>query len=98
MTDDQKTVFIQAAQMGMACGLEHPWEWFYNAQRALLIAPWDTLSMGQARLNDAFLAFWHGCGAFPDDPCETATIEDLYAEIERWYGATRDSSMNQEGV
>ena len=30
MTSEQKDIFISIAQMGVACGLDHPYEWLMN--------------------------------------------------------------------
>ena len=92
MTPDQMKIFIGAAQMGMACGLEHPWEWLANAERALVHGPWADLGKNTIALHEAFLAWWHGCGSHPGDYCETATVEQMIEEINRWYQRGRNES------
>ena len=100
MNEQQMRIFIQAAQMGISFGLYHPWEWLASTQRALHVGPWDELQQHAANLDDAFLAFWHGCGCQPHDPCESATIEELYNEVHRYFlqesaaQQGRHSSMN----
>lgn len=89
MTKQQMKIFVGASQMGIACGLNHPWEWLANAERALSIGPWHELNQRQHDLYDAFLAWWHGCGAGPGDPCETATVEQMVDEVNRWYADQR---------
>jgi hypothetical protein len=84
MTSDQKDIFIQVAQVGMACGLTHPWEWFANAMRMDFL-PFAQRPDIEERVLQAFVAFWCGCGSGPGDPCENATVEDLIKEVNRYY-------------
>lgn len=89
MTPEQKSDFIATAQMGMACGLGHPWEWLSNAMRQ----DWMPFAERQAyedRIISAFLAFWQGCDSGPNDMVTVATVDDLFAEVHRWYHQKRE--------
>lgn len=57
MTPEQEHIFCQAAALGIACGLSHRYEWFNNANRALLHGPYDGICEKGAELLDAFIAF-----------------------------------------
>lgn len=85
MTPEQLKLFVGAAQMGMACGLTHPWEWFSHALRTSHILPHDDQKKFAQDTTDAFVAFWNGCGSHPDDPCQTAGANELFDEIDAWY-------------
>ena len=85
MSSNQMDVFTKAAQMGVACGLFHPWAWYVNADRALGFMPYDKQPQARQDLLDSFVMFWRGCGSHPDDPCETATADDFITEVERFY-------------
>lgn len=67
MTLDQMNIFINAAQLGIACGLYHPFEWLINADRALDHGPCDEVGKRQGELYNAFLAFMKGTAGSPEE-------------------------------
>jgi len=89
MTPDEQEYFISAAQMGMACGLTHPWEWLVHSMRCDWLS-YDVRPSIEQRYIDAFVAFWNGCDSHPDDPCKTATAKELFEEIDNWYARRKN--------
>jgi hypothetical protein len=57
MTPKQQEVFCEAAALGVACGLNHRYEWLRNAVRALAHQDYTTIPKRMDELEDAFLAF-----------------------------------------
>ena len=89
MTENQKAIFIQVAQMGMACSLTHPWEWLANALRQDWL-PFDKRQEIEESYIQSFIEFWRGCGSCPEDPCQQATAETLMAEVNRYYNQRKE--------
>jgi hypothetical protein len=91
MTQEQKDVFISIAQMGVACGLDHPYEWLmnYDLHAPQLMAYTDT-NKNLNKVYDAFLAFFHGCGGCPEDPMETWSQDQMIDAINEFYRRSKD--------
>lgn len=67
MTDAQREVFCNAAQMGIACGLEHRYEWYTNAIRSLAHGAYSEIPSRAQALDEAFVAFEKGTGSCPEE-------------------------------
>lgn len=67
MNDEQRRIFCDAASMGVACGLEHRYEWYINAIRALGHGPYVDIADGAERLRDAFFAFEKTTAGSPEE-------------------------------
>ncbi len=81
MTNEQKDLFISIAQMGMTCGLDHPFEWLNNYIRHLPnFAIYAEIPEKQKDAEDAFIMFLRNT-AGPDDPTENLDCEGLYKMI-----------------
>ncbi len=81
MTSEQKNIFISCAQMGIACGLFHPYEWLMNYDLHMrALTPIDS-----EKVYGAFLEFFHGCGSCPEDPIETWTTDGMLDAIDEFY-------------
>lgn len=52
--------FIEAAQLGIACGLNSPVEWYVNASRALSYVDYKEISRKADELIDTFIEFYKG--------------------------------------
>lgn len=86
MTQDQKDIFISVAQEGFACGLEHPLEWLMNyLLHASQIEAYDQVPRLVREVQDAFIAFFQGCGSSPDDSIETLDATGLEAMLKAHY-------------
>ena len=86
MTQDQKDIFIAAAQEGFACGLEHPLEWLMNyLLHVPQIEAYDQAPRRVREVQDTFISFFQGCGSFPDDPIETLDAAGLEAMLKAHY-------------
>lgn len=86
MTPEQKDTFISIAQMGVACGLDHPYEWLVNYElHAPQLMAYTDANKNMNKAYDAFLAFFHDCGSCPDDPMETWTTDDMIDAINKFY-------------
>ena len=86
MTPEQKDAFISIAQMGVACGLDHPYEWLVNYEmHAPQLMAYTDVDKNLRIARRAFLEFFHGCGSCPDDPMETWTIDGMLDSIDEFY-------------
>jgi hypothetical protein len=92
MTPEQEHVFCRAASLGVALGLNHRYEWFINAQRALMHGSYDEIPNRRKELDDAFLAFERSTASCPEEEVElqklTITayshkVADYYAQAGR---------------
>lgn len=90
MSQNQMETFVQMAQLGVAMGLMHPFEWLYNATRVTGFMSYEQQPAANDKIVDAFLAFWHGTDSQPNDPCTTITAEELFVMINEWYARGRD--------
>ena len=92
MTPAQMKTFVRVAQAGWTCGLQHPYEWYVNAERMLDLLPYDQAEEVQNNFIDAFLAFFRGCSAGPFDPIENLTHDQLIDAIDAWYARPRENT------
>lgn len=84
MTDRERDLFISVAQMGWACGLEHPYEWLEQA-----LSHYDMFPPGQIdEIESAFVSFFKGCAGYPTDPIENMTKERLRELVRNYYKRT----------
>ena len=91
MTPEQMQAFVEAAQVGMALGLEHPLEWYVNVTSGMWISamPYDKVPAYVERMTDAFVAFYRGTASCPEDPVENLTLEGLQDLIHRHYARSQ---------
>lgn len=90
MTQEQKDLFISIAQMGMTCGLDHPFEWLNNYIRHLPnFEVYEDIPGKQEAAEDAFIAFLKDTECQPDDPVANLDREGLYKMIGDCYEAER---------
>jgi hypothetical protein len=90
MTSEQKDTFISIAQMGVACGLDHPYEWLMNYDlHAPQLMSYADVNKNMSKAYDAFLSFFHECGCGPGDPMETWTQEEMIDAINKFYKTER---------
>ena len=88
MTDKQRKDFIGIAQMGIACGLEHPYEWLGNyLSHASMFEKYEDLPRRYNEVKEAFVEFFKKCGSHPYDQVhnEDLTAEKLLDEIGHYY-------------
>lgn len=87
MTVEQMKIFISAAQMGIACGLTHRYEWLTNADRALEHGPYDQISSHCDKLWDAFLAFEKGTAGCEEEEqsLDALTVKGLSDMVRSYY-------------
>jgi hypothetical protein len=85
MTLKQAQVFVQTAQLGVTCGLYHPIEWIANALDHCGWLPEEEIPEYKESVIDAFLAFFHGTGAYPEDPLETLDADGLAFMVAAYY-------------
>lgn len=92
MTPEQKDIFISIAQMGVVCGLDHPYEWLVNYElHAPQLMPYADANKNMNKAYEAFLAFFHGCGSCPRDPMETWSTDDMIKAINEFYRRSKDA-------
>jgi hypothetical protein len=87
MTPKQANLFVRVCQTGIACGLEHRYEWYNNYDSMLYHGPWTELGVAREALWDTILAFEKGTASCPEEEEELAkmTLSDLSEKINRWY-------------
>jgi hypothetical protein len=92
MTNEQKDLVIRIFQTGMACGLEHPYEFLTNYVRMLVHAhPYSEIARLEHEAQEAFVELLKGTASCPEEEEElqALTPDKLYAMIEAWYGRGR---------
>lgn len=91
MTPEQKDLFISIAQMGMTCGLNHPFEWLSNYIKHLPnFAIYAEIPEKERDAEDAFVAFLQNTGAGPDDPVEDMNRDVLSCIVAHYYEHARE--------
>lgn len=86
MTPEQKDIFVSIAQMGVACGLDHPYEWLMNYDmHAGQLMSYKDVNDNMNKAYGAFVAFFNGCGSGPDDPMETWDQDQMIDAINEFY-------------
>ena len=83
----QTHTFCDAAALGIACGLNHRYEWFVNAQRALAHGSHANILKHFQRLYEAFIAFEKKTACCPEEQAELDKLdEEGYDKlVHRWY-------------
>lgn len=75
-------VFAQAAQAGIACGLKHRYEWFFNALRMLQHGDYTEISERTRDITEAFIAFEKGTASCPEEQEELDKLDyDRYITL-----------------
>ena len=94
MTPEQAKVFVGVAQAGIACGLQHRYEWFYNGLRMLSHGLYTEINERTAQIVDAFLAFEKGTASCPEEDEELAKLDyDGYIVLtNKFYNGQKDKS------
>ena len=87
MTPEQNGIIVKMFQMGMACGLGHPFEFFSNYIRSLCHVPYTKIPELEEKAYDAMLAFMSGCAGCPEEEdfynkLTATTLNDL---MNKWY-------------
>lgn len=87
MTPEQEHRFCQAAALGVACGLDHRYEWLTNASRALMHGPYEEINTASTQLYESFLAFEKTTAGSPEEHKELTqlTMEGFHKLISEWY-------------
>lgn len=89
MKPEEMETFCRAAQMGVALGMEHRYEWYTCASRSLIHGYYPDMPLHQAKLDAAFLAFEKGTASCPyeEEELSTLSMEELYDRINSWYAS-----------
>lgn len=78
MTPEQTQLFCKIASMGVACGLEHRYEWLANYMMHYLMAiPYEEVLKARADAIDAFLALEKTTASCPEEETELAALDEL---------------------
>lgn len=96
MSDEDMRTFISYAQLGLALGLEHRYEWMCNAQRCLMHGVYTEIPEQSLKIDNAFLMFEKGLACCPEDEedAENLTLEGLYDRVNVWYGRPTTTVSN----
>jgi hypothetical protein len=84
-------VFYQAATLGLCCGLQHRYEWYCNASRALIHGPYTEIGERETILLEAFTAFEKNLCSCPEEEEEFANLDcrAFLNRVEAWYAEGR---------
>jgi hypothetical protein len=80
MNAEQMTTFIHYAQIGVACDLNHRYEWYVNALRSTHHGPYTKITEETQAIQDAFLAFEKGATELA-----SMTLNDYLDLVNAWY-------------
>jgi hypothetical protein len=100
MTPEQMDTFVKAAQLGVALGLDHRYEWYVNACRCLIHGVYTEIPRLQAAIDAAFLAFEKGTASDPmeEEELERLDMEGFNERIRVWYdGSSIVSHPSESG-
>ena len=94
MTPEQAKVFVGVAQAGIACGLSHRYEWFYNGLRMIQHGPYTEIPERTKDIVEAFIAFEKGTASCPEEDEELAKLDyDGYIVLtNEFYNGQKDKS------
>ena len=100
MTPEQMQAFVEAAQVGMALGLDHPLEWYVNVTSGMWISamPYDKVPAYVERMTDAFLAFYRGTDCQANDPVKNLTAKGLQDMVQRHYAQPQGGFVMECGT
>jgi len=77
MTPEQEHLFIQIAQMGVACGCEHRYEWLMNYLMHLPnLLEYSRIPDARQVAIAAFLAFEQGTASCPEEEEELQQLDE----------------------
>ena len=87
MTPEQKDTLIEMFQMGMACGLDHPFEFFMNYLRSLDHVDYKKIPKLEKEAYEAMIEFMKNSGGCPEetDFYNSLTVVTLNDYISKWY-------------
>ena len=95
MNQKQKDKFIEIAQFGVSCGLEHPFEWIENfLYHGLQLCPFEERHELEVNAVDAFVAFYKCCDSYPGE-YNYLTRESFMGMVNDWYNIKRDESSKK---
>ncbi len=85
-TEKEKDVVLAVISMGIACGLQHPFEWYCNYIRCMpMFMKYSDIPEETNILLSAFVKFLHACACHPEDPLLSINEENLDEAMEDWY-------------
>jgi hypothetical protein len=86
MTDKEKSQFIELAQMGVACGLYHPIEWYINLKRCLTdFLPKEKQEEKQKELKNTMISFYKSTSCADDDNIENLDEDGFDDLVDNYY-------------
>lgn len=94
MTSEQEHEFCSAAGLGIACGLNHRYEWYVNATRALMRGPYIEMPTRQTAILRSFVAFEKTIASCPEEQTELDSLDAkaFTTRVNEWY---RQSAKEQ---
>jgi hypothetical protein len=87
MTPEQALEFCSWAQMGIALGLTHRYEWFVGALRCLGHLDYSTMEESRAKIESAFVEFERNTCSCPEEEEEldNLTVDGYYERVNSYY-------------
>lgn len=80
----------EAIQLGLACGLQHPYEWYVNYLRAIpQFTPQPDVLPATLAFTVAFAKFLAGAASGPGDQWENLNADGLIKLVDEWYAEHR---------
>lgn len=87
MTPEQKDTLVGMFQIGMACGLNHPFEFFMNYLRTLDHFDYKKVPELERKAYEAMLEFMKGCAGCEEEQefYNNLDVVSLNKYIDGWY-------------
>lgn len=88
LTQENKDYFISAARMGIACGLEHPYEWLMNVlMHSMNLFAYSEIPQEETKYLNAFLAIYKSSPSCPEEERELRhmTRDEFYNHVCEWF-------------
>lgn len=88
MTDKQKTWFVHIMQIGIACGLSHPFECLENwLMHMTPMIPLDEVNEKEEMALESFVEFYKGTASAPEEEerLKNLTVEQMLTMMSEWY-------------
>lgn len=91
LTAAEALTFCRAASLGLSLGLNHRYEWYVNAQRALSHGSYKEIPKQERKLSEAFLAFEKTLISCSEEEAEAEALDldGFILKLNNWYSGSR---------
>jgi hypothetical protein len=91
MNSEQEHIFCQSAALGIACGLNHRYEWLTNSIRAAEHGRYEDFTKTSDTLMDAFMAFERTTAGseHEEEDLRKMNKDDYTGMVNKWYNRNK---------